>query len=83
MIYTLSLGLCFCHVPCNGLYMFKSKNNWTQSQIERAKMLFDLYPTTEKTYNLVQGMSYIFENNTDKNVARLKLVHWYDKVQKS
>ncbi len=21
MIYTLSLGLCFCHVPCNGLYL--------------------------------------------------------------
>ncbi len=22
MIYILSLGLCFCHVPCNGLALF-------------------------------------------------------------
>jgi transposase len=63
--------------------LFKSKNNWTQNQIERAKILFDLYPNIEKAYNLAQGLNYIFENNTDKNVARLKLAHWYDKVEKS
>jgi len=63
--------------------LFKAKTKWTVRQIERAQILFQLYPTIEKAYNLAQGLSYIFENNTDKNVARLKLAHWYDKVEKS
>ena len=63
--------------------LFKSKTKWTARQIERAEILFDLYPSVEKAYNLSQGLSYIFENNTDKDVARLKLAHWYDKVENS
>ena len=63
--------------------LFKSKNKWTVRQIERAQILFELHPTIEKAYNLAQGLNYIFENNTDKNVARLKLAHWYNKVEKS
>jgi transposase len=63
--------------------LFKSKNKWTVRQIERAQKLFELHPTIEKAYNLAQGLKYIFEKNTDKNVARLKLAHWYNKVEKS
>ena len=63
--------------------LFKSKTKWTVRQIERAQILFELHPTIEKAYNLAQGLNYIFENNTDKNVARLKLAHWYNKVEKS
>ncbi len=63
--------------------LFKSKTKWTPRQIERAEILFQLYPTIEKAYNLSQGLRYIFETNSDKNIARLKLAHWYDKVEKS
>jgi transposase len=63
--------------------LFKSKTNWTVRQVERAEILFNLYPTIEKAYNLAQGLRYIYENNTNKDVARLKLAHWYDKVEKS
>ena len=63
--------------------LFKSKSKWTAGQIERAEILFQFYPTIEKAYELAQGLSYIYENNTDKDVARLKLAHWYDKVEKS
>jgi len=63
--------------------LFKAKTKWTVRQIERAQIVFKLYPTIEIAYNLAQGLSYIFENNTDKNVARLKLAHWYNKVEKS
>ncbi|WP_411831113.1 ISL3 family transposase [Mariniflexile sp. AS56] len=63
--------------------LFKSKAKWTVNQIERAEILFELYPTIEKAYNLAQDLSYIFETNTSKNIARLKLAHWYDKVEKS
>ncbi len=63
--------------------LFKSKTKWTARQIERAEILFRLYPNIEKSYNLAQGLCYIFENNTHKDVARLKLAHWYNKVEKS
>ena len=63
--------------------LFKSKSKWTGNQITRAEILFDLHPIIEQAYNLSQELSYIFENNTDKSIARLKLAHWYDKVEKS
>jgi transposase len=63
--------------------LFKSKSKWTLLQITRAELLFGLYPSVEKAYNLAQGLSYIFENNTNKNAARLKLAQWYNKVEES
>jgi transposase len=63
--------------------LFKSKTKWTLKQKERAEILFKLYPTIEKAYDLAQGLSFIFENNTNKDIARLKLAQWYDKVEKS
>ena len=60
--------------------LFKTKSKWTPSQITRAELLFERYPSIEKAYNLSQGLSYVFENNSCKNVARLKLAHWYNKV---
>ena len=63
--------------------LFKPKTKWTARQIQRGEILFNLYPTIEKAYNLAQELSYIFENNTNKGVARLKLAHWYNKVENS
>jgi len=63
--------------------LFKPKRKWTTSQITRAELLFKLYPNILKAYELSQGLSYVFENNNDKNVARLKLAQWYDKVEKA
>ena len=63
--------------------LFKSKTKWTKRQIERAEILFKLYPSIEKAYNLAQALSHSFENNTNKDVARLKLAQWYNKVEKS
>ena len=63
--------------------LFKSKGKWMPSQIERAEILFKLYPNIEEAYNLSQKLSYIFENNTNKDVARLKLAKWYQSVEKS
>lgn len=63
--------------------LFKPKSKWTTSQITRAELLFKLYPNILKAYELSQGLSYVFENNNDKNVALLKLALWYDKVEKA
>lgn len=60
--------------------LFKPKSRWTKTQIVRAKILFKKHPKIESAYKLSQGLTYIFENNTDKGVARAKLSLWYDKV---
>lgn len=62
--------------------LFKTQNKWTTSQQNRATILFNLYPKIEKAYNLAQKLKYIYENNNDKNVARLKLAKWYNQVEK-
>jgi transposase len=35
--------------------LFKSKTKWTKRQIESAEILFKLYPSIEKAYNLAQA----------------------------
>jgi len=63
--------------------LFKCQNKWTDSQIERGKLLFREYPDIEKAYKLSEYLKYIFENNTDKNIARVKLAKWFNEVEKS
>lgn len=63
--------------------LFKPETRWTSSQFVRSKILFEQYPDIEKAYHLSQKLSYIYENNTNKNTARTKLAHWYKDVEKS
>ena len=63
--------------------LFKSKTKWNPSQIERAEILFKLYPNIEKAYKLAQTLCFIYENNTNKDIARLKLAQWYNLVENS
>jgi transposase len=61
--------------------LFKSPSKWTDNQIERAEILFKEYPSIYEVYKLSQKLSYIFENYTDKDVARTKLALWYNIVE--
>jgi hypothetical protein len=54
-----------------------------QQPEERAKLLFELYPDIKKAYDLSQQLRTIYNSNNDKNVAMLKLAHWYRKVEES
>jgi transposase len=51
--------------------------------MERAQLLLETYPIVEKAHNIASELSYLFENNINKDVARLKLAHRYDKVEKA
>jgi len=61
--------------------LFKSPSKWTDNQTERAEILFKEYPSIHEVYKLSQKLSYIFENYTDKDVARTKLALWYNIVE--
>ena len=63
--------------------LFKPVNKWTQSQHERAKILFELYPDLGEAYDLTHHLRVIFNSCTSKGGAYLKLALWYNKVEKS
>jgi transposase len=63
--------------------LFKSDANWTPSQVNRAEILFRLYPDLEETYKLCRELSTIFSKSANRIVAYKKLALWYDKVEKA
>lgn len=63
--------------------LYKSREKWTESQNERAQMLFGLYPDIKTAYYLSQQLRGIYNNNNDKQVAMTKLAHWYRNVEES
>lgn len=60
--------------------LFKSSDKWTASQKERASILFELYPDIKEAYSLTHSLRMIFSKNTCKDVARMSLASWYNKV---
>ncbi|MEG1766286.1 MAG: transposase, partial [Muribaculaceae bacterium] len=63
--------------------LFKFPNKWTESQKQRAEILFQEYKYIKEAYSLTHSLSIIFSKNTYKDATRLSLARWYDKVDKS
>jgi len=63
--------------------LYKSREKWTINQEERAQILFELYPDIKTAYFLSQQLRSIYNTNNDKNVAMLKLAHWYKRGEES
>lgn len=61
--------------------LYKKAANWTQSQRERAELLFNRYPDLKKAYELSQSLSHIFEYTTDKRYGLARLAKWHEKVR--
>lgn len=61
--------------------LYKKPSDWTDTQRERATLLFDRYPDLKKAYDLSQALSHIFENTTDKLYGLARLAKWHEKVR--
>ena len=61
--------------------LYKSQEKWTETQQQRAKILFKNYPDIEKAYGLTNGLRQIYNQRTIKDVAILKLAHWFKNVE--
>jgi transposase len=64
-------------------FLNKNKSKWSENQIERASILFELYPNIEKAYNLTQELRNIFEKTTDKIIGISRLAKWHETVNQS
>ena len=63
--------------------LFKSSHKWTDSQKNRAKILFKEYPDIEKAYYLSNSLSSIYNQKITKGVALTKLAHWFKDLEES
>ena len=63
--------------------LYKSREKWTQSQRQRACILFAQYPDLEKAYRLTDGLRKIYNRNIPKSLAMTKLAHWFKEVEEA
>jgi hypothetical protein len=47
--------------------------------MDRAALLFELYPDIEKVYDLAQDLRNIFEKTTDKIIELSRFAKWHEK----
>jgi transposase len=63
--------------------LFKSPHKWTNSQKQRAEILFREYPDIHQAFKLTHELRMIYSKTTSKEVAFTKLAQWYRKVEES
>lgn len=63
--------------------LFKPAEKWTDRQKQRAAILFEEYPDIKTAYGLCHSLRMIFSKNTIKDVARLSMARWYNKVEEA
>jgi transposase len=64
-------------------FLYKSRDNWTESQKHRAEILFYRYPDIEIAYNLSADLRNVFNKTKDKVYALAKLAKWHEKVRQA
>ena len=62
-----------------GLLMM-SPDKWTETQAERAEILFREFPDIHTAFSLTHSLRMIFSQRCDKEQGRTSLKSWYDKV---
>lgn len=63
--------------------LFKSAEKWTDTQKERANILFDLYPDLKLAYKLTHQLRVIYSSTKHKDICRTKLAKWFNDVADS
>ena len=60
--------------------LFKQESKWTDTQKERANLLFEQYPDLRKAYKLSIQLGHIYKN-TNKELALTRLARWNNEVE--
>ncbi len=63
--------------------LFKTPDKWTESQKQRATLLFAEYPDIKQAYELSCGLSGIYNQKIDKGVALTKMARWFKYAEES
>lgn len=63
--------------------LFKPQSKWTDSQKERASILFKEFFDIEKGYHLSMMFRSVYEHSETREEAQIKLREWYRKVEEN
>jgi transposase len=63
--------------------LFKPSTKWTESQRERAEILFKKYPELKKGHDLTMMFREIFESSKTQEKAKERMERWFEKVSES
>ncbi|MCW0482342.1 transposase [Gaoshiqia sediminis] len=63
--------------------LFKSADKWSNTQKERAKILFAQYPGIKQAYSLTLSLRMILSLTKDKGASLAKLAIWYNQITDS
>ena len=61
--------------------LYKSREKWSETQRQRAQILFSQYPDLEKAYFITDRLRKIYNQDITKSVAMTKLAHWFKEVE--
>ena len=61
--------------------LFKSPAHWTETQRKRAEILFSQYDDLKQFCYLSLQLGQIYSTNYDKDVARVKMALWFNRVE--
>lgn len=61
--------------------LFKSPDEWTPSQKQRAELLFTQFDDLRQFYHLSLQLGKIYSTPYEKDVARVKMALWFNKVE--
>jgi len=61
--------------------LYKPQSKWSDSQKERAKVLFSSFPDLAKGYELSMMFRAVYEYSKTEQEAKKKLDNWYEKVK--
>ncbi len=63
--------------------LFKPSTKWTETQRERARILFEKYPELRNGYSLTMMFRGIFETSKTQKKAKERMENWLEKVSES
>lgn len=61
--------------------LYRRPHNWSESQSQRAGLLFERYPDIKDAYELANSLGLIYDHTKDANYALAKLAKWYEQVR--
>ena len=61
--------------------MTRNMSKWSETQRQRAEILFERYPQLKTAYNLSMKLTDIYNERITAPVARLKLARWYNELE--
>lgn len=63
--------------------LYKKSTFWTESQQQRAALLFERYPDLQQAYELAMELGNVYDKTEDKLYGLTRLAKWHERVRQA